>query len=206
MTPALLDLAGRIVAEHHACAVALRAGLAHAMAAGRLLLEARAAVGHGGWSAWLAAHCPFSERTAQGYMRVARHAGELAGGDPQRVADLSLRGALAMLAGPKLVENFPQVAEPEPPAPGRPRAMLAEAEATIEAAGRNIVAMGRAALEVRAAFAPHPGRFDAWLAAEFDAEARPMVLMAMRLVEGGVTAAGPVLAGLADLIAPPDAA
>jgi hypothetical protein len=100
MTPALDSLASRINLAHDACAASLRAGLAHALEAGRLLVEAKAAVGHGNWSAWLAAHVAFSERTAQGYMRVARHAPELAG-DPQRVADLSLRGALAMLAEPK---------------------------------------------------------------------------------------------------------
>jgi hypothetical protein len=96
-------LAERINLEHELCQTSFRVGLAHAIEAGRLLCEAKQRLAHGQWLPWLGAHCTFSERTAQGYMRVARHAAELTA-DPQRVADsdggLSLRGALEMLARP----------------------------------------------------------------------------------------------------------
>jgi len=146
--PAPLDsLGARINAEHSACAAALKAGLAHAIEAGRLLLEAKAAVGHGGWSAWLGARCGFSERTAQGYMRVARHAAELGAGDPQRVADLSLRGALAMLAEPK-AESGPEPATPtfagtDVAMTGWDRARLVELEGIIAGQAENIIETGR---------------------------------------------------------------
>jgi len=46
---ALADLAERINAEHHAAEQALNAGLQHAMRAGELLLQAKAACPHGTW-------------------------------------------------------------------------------------------------------------------------------------------------------------
>src|SRR5919202_6080486 len=95
----LAELAADINAAHEECAGAVRAGLAHAIRAGQLLLEAKARVGHGAWLPWVRRNCAFSERTAQAYMRVAR--GQLAATDPQRVARLSFRSALASLAAPR---------------------------------------------------------------------------------------------------------
>jgi ParB family chromosome partitioning protein len=60
-------------------------------------MEAKKSVPHGGWEAWVRDSCGFSERTAQGYMRLARLAPE----EAQRVALLSLRDALKALAEPK---------------------------------------------------------------------------------------------------------
>jgi len=94
----LTTLATAINDEHRACVQALRAGLAHAIRAGELLIEAKAAVAHGEWLPWLSSHFEGSERTAQAYMRVARGATELAEGNPQRVADFTYREALAALA------------------------------------------------------------------------------------------------------------
>ncbi|MEJ7810410.1 MAG: DUF3102 domain-containing protein [Gemmatimonadaceae bacterium] len=111
---ALPELAADINDAHADCARAVRAGFAHAARAGRLLLEAKARVGHGGWLPWLRANCACSERTAQAYMRVARR--DLGAGDPQRVADLSFRGALAMLAAPK-TPDAPESTPWQPPTP-----------------------------------------------------------------------------------------
>lgn len=94
----LAELASRIRTEHQLCQSAFRGGLAHALEAGKLLLEAKGQCPHGEWGRWLREHCRIPERTAQAYMRVARG---LAAGDPQRVADLSLRGALKQLAAPR---------------------------------------------------------------------------------------------------------
>lgn len=91
------DLAGRINSEHRLVVDAVHTALDHAVEAGRLLNEAKLAEGHGGWTAWLEQNVEFSVRTAQGYMRVAERWPEL---KAQRVADLSLRGALKLLAAP----------------------------------------------------------------------------------------------------------
>jgi hypothetical protein len=90
-------LAGRINAEHVAVEASFRTALAHAKAAGELLLQAKSQCRHGGWLPWLKANVPFSERTAQAYMRVAEHWGELEI-KAQPVADLSFRDALQLLA------------------------------------------------------------------------------------------------------------
>jgi hypothetical protein len=109
----LVTLAGRINEEHRACEATLRAGLVHAIRAGELLIEARALVPHGEWLPWLAGNFAGSERTAQGYMRVAREWPAVQDGSPQRVADLSLRGALVALAEPKESADEPTDAEAE---------------------------------------------------------------------------------------------
>jgi hypothetical protein len=68
-------LASRINAEHTAVASSLRQGLRHAMAAGELLIEAKALVKHGRWLPWLREHCEISDRTAQLYMRGGQEPG-----------------------------------------------------------------------------------------------------------------------------------
>jgi len=60
--------------------------------AGAALIEARAIVGHGGWSSWLA-ESAIPQRSAQRYMALAR-----GGPEPATVADLGLAEA-ARLAG-----------------------------------------------------------------------------------------------------------
>jgi hypothetical protein len=97
-TSTIAALAGEIVAAHEAACLAARAGLDHARRAGELLMQAKAEVQHGEWLGWLALHCPaISERTAQVYMRIAREWPELEA-KAQRVADLPVRHAIALLA------------------------------------------------------------------------------------------------------------
>jgi hypothetical protein len=91
-------LAAEIEQEHQA---AHRAGLTmieHAKRCGDLLIKAKAEVGHGEWLPWLDANVSFCQRTAQGYMKLARELPRLDSTNAQRVADLSLRDALAALA------------------------------------------------------------------------------------------------------------
>lgn len=95
----LENLVQRINEEHAAAETAINAALQHAVNAGRLLNEAKALVGHGEWRDWLLENFAGSERTAQGYMRVAGRLPELEA-KAQRVADLSLRQALGLLARP----------------------------------------------------------------------------------------------------------
>ena len=80
------QLAQAINRHHAACRDADRAALTHAIRAGELLMDAKAALHHGEWGAWVAAHCTFAARTAQLYMQLARYAQA----NPQRVADLTL--------------------------------------------------------------------------------------------------------------------
>jgi hypothetical protein len=68
------------------------------MECGRLLIEAKAQVGHGGWLPWLEANCTLRPRTAQAYMRLARELPKLPEQEAQRVADLSVRDAIAQLS------------------------------------------------------------------------------------------------------------
>jgi Protein of unknown function (DUF3102) len=97
--PILADLANRANTEHHAYEATQSAAIAHAIACGTALLEAKAMLPHGEWLPWLADNVDFGERTAQHYMRIARN--------PQRVSDLpSLRQAIADLAEPRLKPNW----------------------------------------------------------------------------------------------------
>ena len=87
----LTDLAQEINKEHHLCDESLKAGLEHAMSAGKLLIRAKEQMKHGDWLNWLKENCECSERTAQAYMRVVRLLPTLPEGKAQRVADLSFR-------------------------------------------------------------------------------------------------------------------
>jgi hypothetical protein len=95
---ALPDLARAIEREHQAARRAARTALEHAMECGRLLIEAKAQVGHGGWLPWLEANCTLRPRTAQAYMRLARELPKLPEQEAQRVADSSVRDAIAQLS------------------------------------------------------------------------------------------------------------
>lgn len=117
----LPQLAAGANREHLACEAAYGTAIEHAFRAGEHLLAAKAQVAHGAWLPWLEANFGASERTAQGYMQIARE-------DPQRVADSSVRQALATLAVPRVpvvaddaaaeVVDAEPVAEPVPePAP-----------------------------------------------------------------------------------------
>ena len=91
--PALDALADRANSQHHAFETTQRDALAHAMAAGDALIEARQLVRSGGgrWLLWVKANCEFTDRTARRYMQIARNR--------PRVSDLrGVRAALAELA------------------------------------------------------------------------------------------------------------
>src|SRR6202044_2192582 len=82
--------------EHDGAKAAVKRGVEHVIAAGELLIEAKAQLKHGEWLPWLEEHCGLSDRTARRYMRVARYKDKL-GGENGHVSDLSLRGALDTL-------------------------------------------------------------------------------------------------------------
>ncbi|MBI3776768.1 MAG: DUF3102 domain-containing protein [Gammaproteobacteria bacterium] len=103
----LPDLATQINAEHSAATTAANTAVQHALNAGQLLIEAKKLVAHGEWLPWIAANCQLADRTVQGYMRLARELPKLDGPKAQRVADLPLREALALLADDRMRELKP---------------------------------------------------------------------------------------------------
>jgi hypothetical protein len=94
------DIAARIRDEHDACAHAMKRGFEHAVAAGRLLIEAKAQVAHGQWRQWLGDNVPASERTCQTYMQVARAFVAL-GGDEANAQRVAADAVLSAKAKPK---------------------------------------------------------------------------------------------------------
>ena len=95
-TEDLKELAVRINDAHALCKSALSAYAEYAVQAGELLLQAKAAVGHGQWLAWVEAHCTFSQRTAQVYTQLARKTRTSYQSKAQRAAHIcaSIRRAL----------------------------------------------------------------------------------------------------------------
>ena len=66
----LADLRERLRIEHAASPRPQRTSLNHAMAAGDILIQAKATAPRGQWLPWLKS-CGLSERTAQRYIRLA---------------------------------------------------------------------------------------------------------------------------------------
>lgn len=93
----LPELAARIRAEHEATGDALKSSVEHGIAAGELLIEAKAKVQHGQWLPWLRDNCEMSERTAQLYMRLAKNREPIEDQIRNGVADLSMNEAAALL-------------------------------------------------------------------------------------------------------------
>jgi Protein of unknown function (DUF3102) len=94
-------LANEIRERHVLVQASVKDALAHAIEAGRLLLRAKKAVPHGGWLPWIDENCRFAARTAQTYMRLAERAPVLLAENAPRVADLTVRRAVALLKKPK---------------------------------------------------------------------------------------------------------
>jgi hypothetical protein len=92
----LTDLRERLKVEHAAVNGAMNESLIHAMAAGDILIEAKAQLKHGQWLPWLKTS-GVSERTAQRYIRLARCRADIEA-KSDTVSDLGVTGALAMLA------------------------------------------------------------------------------------------------------------
>jgi hypothetical protein len=93
----LPELAARIRAEHEATSAALKSSAEHGIAAGELLIEAKAKMPHGQWLPWLKDNCAMSERTAQLYMRLAKNREAIEEQIRNGSADLSMSEAAALL-------------------------------------------------------------------------------------------------------------
>lgn len=76
----------------------VRTTLPKAIRLGQLLVEQKAELGHGEWLPWVKANCPFSDRSAQDYMKYYRRRREL---KTATVADLP--GARKLLAASRIM-------------------------------------------------------------------------------------------------------
>jgi hypothetical protein len=110
--PARLDALAATIADEHQAAQDEdrraqehgRASLEHARRAGEALTSAKAQLAHGEWLPWLRERVPdLSTRMATNYMVIARNWAAIEAENRKRVSDLSLRGALALLASPAKV-------------------------------------------------------------------------------------------------------
>jgi Protein of unknown function (DUF3102) len=99
----LAVLAACIQQEHAACRSCLQRGLEHAVAAGKLLIEAKEQIPHGQWLRWLSDHVHIPERTAQRYMVVAPYAVDIIKND--NLANLT-GDAVAVLAAPQSPDQY----------------------------------------------------------------------------------------------------
>jgi len=93
-------LAERINAETTAAERDARSAMDHALAAGMLLIDAKATVPHGEWEPWLLANCEVKPRTARAYMQLVTRLPALPEPERQRVADLPLREAVRAISTP----------------------------------------------------------------------------------------------------------
>lgn len=89
----LSALAGEIRAAHDALQRSAEVTAERALSLGTLLVEAKDKVKHGEWSVWLAANTTISDRSARGYMQLAR-----SGAKTATVAEIGLRASLAALS------------------------------------------------------------------------------------------------------------
>ena len=94
-----IQSAKRIEAEPRAAIGAASTAIEHAFECGRLLIEAKEQVGHGGWLAWVRGHLSFGARQSAKYMRLHRHRGHLA--NRTCGSDLGVNAAVGLLATPK---------------------------------------------------------------------------------------------------------
>lgn len=94
---ALTILAAKINAEHAAAYSAIKTGIDHAMRCGALRIEAKAAVPHGDFAAWITTNTALSERSAQRYMQLSRERPALEAKAPA-LADLTIERACNLVA------------------------------------------------------------------------------------------------------------
>lgn len=150
----LPDLAARINQHHLAAVQHIGSALEHARLAGEALLLAKKACAHGTWLTWLKENVGVSERSAQGYMRVARE-WERLGANPRPVADLGVRGALQLLADTRdqdaatTYDFGPEVSE-----------LGAELHRTLADGDERVRAVARSVQAIRSKLTPE--QFEAW--------------------------------------------
>jgi Protein of unknown function (DUF3102) len=117
---AVPDLAQAIEREHQAAIGSARSAIEHAVACGRLLIQAKDTVPHGGWLDWIDHNVTIGRRQAQKYMRLAEHPDALS--NAKSNALLTIDSAISTIARPQASPtrkpSNPEPAKPVPaPAP-----------------------------------------------------------------------------------------
>ncbi len=97
-TGPLADMGTEINDAHALAMVHAGEAMSNALRCGDLLTKAKAAAKYGQWLPWLRQNIAFSERSAQGYMRLAAKFGP---DKRNAVADLSVRRVLQEIATPR---------------------------------------------------------------------------------------------------------
>ncbi len=111
-----LSLVERIKEAHFDVEAAFGNAVQRARDVGSLLIEAKDECGHGKWLEWFAAaRLPFSDRTAQSYMKLAKEWDDKIGSNPQNSADLTISAALKILSQPQGGEEDPPRIEQKTP-------------------------------------------------------------------------------------------
>lgn len=95
---ALPDLACKTNAATAAAETAAKSAMEHALEVGDLLNQAKTRVAHGNWELWLTTHCIVALRTAQAYMRLAKHVQLLPLEKRNAAADLPVREAIRAIS------------------------------------------------------------------------------------------------------------
>jgi hypothetical protein len=117
---ALPELAAQIEAEHQAAIGSARSAIEHAVACGRLLLQAKATVPFGGWLEWIDHNVTVGRRQAQKYMRLAEHPDALS--NAKSNALLTIDSAISTIARPQASPSASRATRSRPsqsPCPGR---------------------------------------------------------------------------------------
>lgn len=102
----LSDLAQRIIAEHHQAEADVLSAVQHALNAGRMLVEAKSRIKHGGWGKWVRETFPkWKPRTERLYRWLANHWGEItakwqATASLNGDAPLTIDAAIKLLSAP----------------------------------------------------------------------------------------------------------
>jgi hypothetical protein len=107
ITRALPQLAADINTAHEAAIHHANQAIEHALTCGRLLIQAKEQLPHGGFLPWLQDHCRVKARQAQQYMRLADNWQAIEAKSAPG-AHLSIKGALGLLAGPKVDTTTPE--------------------------------------------------------------------------------------------------
>jgi hypothetical protein len=113
MSAPALYLANEIEAAHQLAIGAARTAIQHAVACGKLLIEAKAQVAHGEWLPWVEEHLSFGDRQARKYMALAANAEQLAYRNCG--SDLGINAALELIASPKTSHSLRVMGSSESP-------------------------------------------------------------------------------------------
>lgn len=139
-----LDRAGRVAHYHRLSVEASRVSVMAAIATGIELMRAHCECGHGRFLRWIEEHCPFTDRTARKYMRLAEmvigphlalSSGEAADLAQSTAAIVEARTLSALYTDLGIVSSTSKAGGRRPGA-GRPRSDTRRAEADDAARAR----------------------------------------------------------------------